>query len=375
MNKIHNALGCPGSFTFSDLHCEKQPTGGEKWIISVSSSSLNSKAIEIWNRYFTLIFNSYKLPKRLIKYKKQLEATANPLYKDLFSNTGNINISNLIELLLINPNKYTEPSDYASIADKNVISAIFNYTYLTQHYKEDFIALILLLNVNVCPYCGRAFTTTVEKSDKHYIRTNEIDHYLPQDSYPWLSLSIWNWIPVCGSCNLHKSSKKEPFLYPYEEEMGDIYRFATHSTRGMDYLVGAINSEDNFDIVLEPTVDTSTLPKEYNDHIQNEVTTIGTKELYSSHKDYVCNIFRQRYIYGNPFIERLTKLDLFNSKEDVLAMMYFKRIDAESIGNSPLDKLTRDINHEIDVLQEEDKISIINSKYAVQLIEINHRKT
>ena len=32
-------------------------------------------------------------------------------------------------------------------------------------------------------------------------------------------------------------------------------------------------------------------------------------------------------------------------------MLYLKRIDAESIGSHPLDKLTRDIDQEIDLLE------------------------
>ncbi len=374
MNKIRNALGSPGSLTLSNLQCIKSLNKKTPWTISITSSSLNNKAIDIWNKYFSLIFSRYNLPDKLIKHESELEVNAESLHAYLFQSTGIIDEKRLLELLIGNPIDNQQPFDIYKIKNKAIITNVFNYKYLTNQYREDFASLILLLNVNVCPYCGRAFTTTVKKSGESYIRTNQVDHYLPKTVYPWLSLSIWNWIPVCGSCNLHKSNKEERFLYPYQEEMGDIYRFATRSTRGMDYLVGAKDSEDNYDIVLEPTVDPSTLPQEYKDRIQNEVAIIGTRELYSSHKDYVCNIFRQRYIYGNPFIESLTKLDLFNSKEDVLAMMYFKRIDEESIGNSPLDKLTRDINHEIDVLQGEGKIPI-DSKYAVQLTEINHNKT
>ena len=68
---------------------------------------------------------------------------------------------------------------------------------------------------------------------------------------------------------------------------------------------------------------------------------------------YVCNIFRQRYILGDPYINSIFSSfkNMFDSPEDVRAMMYLKRIDSESIGSNPLDKLTRDIDHEIDLLE------------------------
>ncbi len=378
MNKIRNALGCPGSLPLNELHCQKQPSEKDPWSISITSPSMNNTATEIWIHYFTLIFSLYNLPSKLIEHESELAKNAESLHEYLFSSPGTIDEEKLLGLLIGDPRKNKEPFDICKIKNKTIISNVFDYKSLTKKHKKDFAALILLLNVNVCPYCGRAFTTTIKKigkrGGKNYIRTNQVDHYLPKSDYPWLALSIWNWIPVCGSCNLHKSSSTKLFLYPYEEEMGDIYRFATCPTRGMDYLIGAQNSKDNFDIILKPAVDPSTLSDDYKNHIKNELTIIGTTELYSSHKDYVCNMFRQRYIFGNPFIESLTKLKLFNTKEDVLAMMYFKRIDAESIGNSPLDKLTRDINHEIDVLQGEGIIPT-NSEYDIQLTEIDQSES
>lgn len=59
----------------------------------------------------------------------------------------------------------------------------------------------------LCPLCG-------------YRTVDSIDHYLPKEKFPGLSISPLNLIPACLGCNKRKSDNKpntaeEEFLHPY----------------------------------------------------------------------------------------------------------------------------------------------------------------
>lgn len=61
-----------------------------------------------------------------------------------------------------------------------------------------------------CPYCMRTTCRT-------------LDHYYDKDSYPELSLNLWNLVPSCGDCNYKKLNEKnvsttERFLHPFFDE-------------------------------------------------------------------------------------------------------------------------------------------------------------
>ena len=80
------------------------------------------------------------------------------------------------------------------------------------------------MGVDVCPYCGRQYTFTLGDGDEVKNGRPQIDHYIPEAEYPFLSCSLYNFIPSCASCNHQKSdkynSKKVEWRnipYPYED--------------------------------------------------------------------------------------------------------------------------------------------------------------
>lgn len=325
-----------------------------KYLVPVIKASIDPRAKEIWTKYFELLFNRFHLLYRLQKYSESLKQNSKSFYCYLYSDGDELDKKRLLDLLTGDPREISSPKFSTSKDAKDIIAKVFNYDYLSTEYREEFADLIQMLGVNVCPYCGRSFTTTVKRRDGKYIRANQVDHYFPKAEYPWLALSIWNWIPACGSCNLQKGDNISPILYPYTEEMGEIYRFRTHPVKGVGYLVGARDSEGDFKVSLD-RMEADAEKESFFERAENEIRMLNINELYSAHNGYVCEIFRQRYIFGPPYIDSLVTSfpELFRNSEDVRAMLYMKRIDSESIGSSPLDKLTRDINIEIDQLTGE----------------------
>ena len=80
------------------------------------------------------------------------------------------------------------------------------------------------IRADVCPYCGRQYTFTLGDGDEEKNGRPQIDHYIPEAEYPFLSCSLFNFIPSCASCNHQKSdkynSKKVEWRnipYPYED--------------------------------------------------------------------------------------------------------------------------------------------------------------
>lgn len=361
MNKIHNHLGKSSVLTIDDIKWKPNPMPGFNRkknldVPYVDSPSIDTNTKKIWDYYFSLLFHRFDLMSRLKKNKTELESNAKDLHAFLFQD-GNVNRNNLLSLLIKKPQENLNIINWEKITSPNAIIKTFDYDLLSDKtYTDEFVTLFQMLNVNVCPYCGRAFTTTIKSKDSNNARTCQVDHFYPQSKYPWLAISLWNLIPACGFCNLHKSDNTDDaILYPYDEGIGDLYRFTTHPTQGVGYLVGSRNSEEDFIVSLDSVVPHKPQEKlsDYEKRIDNEINMFKVNELYSTHNIYVCNIFRQRYILGDPYINSIFSSfkNMFDSPEDVRAMVYLKRINSESIGSNPLDKLTRDIDHEIDLLK------------------------
>lgn len=73
---------------------------------------------------------------------------------------------------------------------------------------------IRMLNVSVCPYCN-ADTIYAVPGGVHsdsYVARSSLDHYFPQDEYPYLALSLYNLVPACTRCNT--SLKRDSFYDP-----------------------------------------------------------------------------------------------------------------------------------------------------------------
>ena len=128
-----------------------------------------------------------------------------------------------------------------------ILRDIFNYDKIISN-KETGIAYEILssLGVKVCPYCNRQYIQTAINGNKKITRA-DIDHFYPKTIYPMFALSIFNFIPSCGTCNKLKSSKSFTLnsnLYPYEE---GVEEFRIFSYEIPDY---SIKIERNIDITL-----------------------------------------------------------------------------------------------------------------------------
>lgn len=229
-----------------------------------------------------------------------------------------------------------------------LLDDVFRYARFSD--KSLSIRLFELLNVPVCPYCNRNFTTTVSK--KGGMRQGEFDHYRSKSKYPWFALSIRNLIPSCPSCNHNKRDEDALILYPYKEGLDSCGSFRTVPVNGLDYLTGTFNDPDDFRIAVKKEGKTPLAG--LAERMENSLNLLRLEELYNSHKEFVSSIFQKRYIFPETYLQSVYEEfeGLFSSVQDVRDMFYMRHVSPESWGEHPLSKLVHDIDEEITELEE-----------------------
>lgn len=272
------------------------------------------------------------------------------LYEGIEEESAHVNKKNFHLLLTVPMNQlHTDDYDLSfDIADyEDLLTYVFCYKKFAS--QREFSWLLNLLGVEVCPYCNRTFITTLE-TEAGSLRA-QIDHYKNKSQYPHLALSVLNFIPSCGLCNHIKGDSVKPVLYPYAEEIGDAWIFETQPRGSVMYLTGNQAEKDRF--VITGKWKEQDRREEYARRLENSLEMFRLKELYNSHKEYVLDLFRQRYIFGEDYLETLCGRfpDLFHNLTDVKNTLYLSDIRKENWGRRPLSKLTHDIDKEISRLE------------------------
>ncbi len=94
------------------------------------------------------------------------------------------------------------------------ISKVYDYdTIMTQTHAID---LIKSLDIDVCPYCNEHRI----EADNYRVRVGRkfrpaLDHYYPKARYPFLALSVYNFVPSCHECNSSRKSDTDTYVNKY----------------------------------------------------------------------------------------------------------------------------------------------------------------
>lgn len=260
------------------------------------------------------------------------------LYDYFYDLSGNVIEQNVKNLVLANGSRMKEYIAYLGkfnkIESDELQKNVFRYDNFA--IRKSAYKILKKMKVNVCPYCNRQYTYTLENNS---IRP-QFDHFYPKSLYPYLAVSIFNLIPSCSICNQAKSSLdtyNEPILYPYEDEFGESAKFALDTNDIKSFLgIG-----ENFEL----SINYSEMDSAVQDKIKKQNDVLHLERIYNMHKDYVCDITLNQYINSDDRInEILLKFpDLFDSKEDVLSVLHMNDIRRDNWGKRPLSKLTHDI--------------------------------
>jgi len=116
-----------------------------------------------------------------------------------------------------------------------LVKNVFNYENLIRS-KPFFNQIYATFNLNYCPYCNENTTPTIEiindeiEEPQKLIRLNQLDHFYPRCRFPYLSLSFFNLIPVCASCNSAICKGEKDFninthFNPFHKRFDDYFSF------------------------------------------------------------------------------------------------------------------------------------------------------
>ena len=178
-----------------------------------------SKLKKLESSYSNVIINS-------LSKKKNLEATIDFISKKTQEILPNKTYSddiyeNIKHLILISPKEMLEHKD-ALYTGKESNPELENYKKLYESLFRDKeygendkkykwpIKIIQELSLNVCPYCNRNYINPRGNS-----QGGQTDHFFSHNDYPILSISLYNLVPSCSTCNLIKRDQSitcHPFL-------------------------------------------------------------------------------------------------------------------------------------------------------------------
>lgn len=292
------------------------------------------------------------------------------LINDYFTNYRNNQlISNLeISFTSLNQKKTIKDINSARVKIKNELENIrkylssfnerlkyiFNYKKYQDEKRHEIISLI---GIEVCPYCQRNYITNYKENNKDKT-TADLDHFYSKDEYPYLALSLYNFIPSCQICNrtFKLTKPSEDILYPYEESFDD-YNVKFSLTENV--IDNIIDKETPFKVKIN--YDKS------NDRIKKTIDTFKLDKVYEeSHNGYLKDMIENIEKYPKTYTKKLAdifldkpqetkpekfkiyqeKLQILNDNfQEIIKKPYTDKIEK----GEPLAKLTKDIMEELGI--------------------------
>ncbi|MFC4304395.1 hypothetical protein [Cohnella boryungensis] len=293
------------------------------------------------------------MPAELERIRKKAEADHPALYASLKT----IQLS-AVDRASINagPPKHAL-SQLAKVTDEAKLKAklerIFNYGAFVRGTKDwGAYALVKELNVSVCPYCNRQYTTSL---DTRTGKTRpQLDHFYNKSMYPYFSLSLYNLIPSCSVCNSSLKGDKDFVLdthwSPYERwRCSEDIRFTLQFVKPIsqiggipDYIRDWYTKHDYFKLDFKADGKVSSSNRE---RIERNLEVFKIAELYDSHKSYAHEIMLKKEFYSEAWVDMMLNEfpDIFPTRDSVLLWVTGNYHSSADFGNRVLAKLTRDI--------------------------------
>lgn len=223
------------------------------------------------------------------------------------------------------------------------INKVFSYNYFINSKRYNAYELAKVLNVNVCVYCNRQYTFTVQSNKLNIIRP-QFDHFFSQEKYPLLSLSFYNLIPCCSLCNSSLKRTKvfelHTHFHPYLEGFNDVMRF---SFKG-NSIAAYEGLEDNYvvDVIFDET--SAEVEK-----VKRNAEDFKLVQIYGKHTDQIREIVRKYHISGGDYIERLANMFnlSLNDQEEMYILAFGNYSHPEKYELRPLSKFTHDIYRDV----------------------------
>lgn len=244
-----------------------------------------------------------------------------------------------------------------------IVKSIFSYNDFSniEPPKWGRREFLNLLGLETCPYCQRAYVTNFQDNEVENT-TADLDHFYPKAKYPYLALSLYNFVPSCKFCNStgrkgDTDTYKYPHIYPYTDSMKKDIKFTIKIDSAVQNLF-----VENKNLEIDINVNNS-LSADKKEKIKNSLKTFKLREVYkNSHSKYVGDLIHnfQKYpksytkALGDIFLdeenkglnEHQEKLQILNDNfQEIIKKPYTDKIEK----GEPLAKLTKDIMEELGI--------------------------
>ncbi len=308
--------------------------------INVSSKTIKNFKTQVLSNFYDttnkkIVFK--KVEDKKIKWNIDINAINRLIKRKLKHYPKELDLEKLITL------------DYKELCDlKDFIDKHKSFTELNKTQKDYFHTLykrlkkpeyIKDLDITVCPYCNRNYIFNFE-IDKSLNATAQLDHFFDKSTYPFFSVSIFNLVPSCQTCNQRKSKIQNDIYHPFIESLNDDVKFGLKIKDSKFYY-------DKDSLEIEKKIVKN--EEKVNSHIE----TFNIQNLYNEHKDIALELIQKAQIYNESYIDELYQKyegTLFKNREDVLRHITGGYIEDKDINKRPLSKLIKDISEELDLI-------------------------
>ncbi len=215
--------------------------------------------------------------------------------------------------------------------------------FITQNLKyEQFrsskLALDFIGNLGIksCPYCNAQYVLSLDKEGKALC---QFDHVISKDLYPYLSLSYFNLVPCCASCNHMKSNtdvlNEASFVHPFNDSFADKILFKASSSAINKFYTNGRTVRGDVNIIIDKL-----------DNVDYHLDTFKLLEVYNEHHDFIDEIYLKSIMYNSSRRKELTKLYVHSgqmTQEELDRLIYSTYMSKEDINKRPLAKFHQDL--------------------------------
>jgi hypothetical protein len=213
----------------------------------------------------------------------------------------------------------------------NTVLSVLGYASFRS--SKHAIWLAKKLNIKSCLFCNTQYATVIETTDGDEKVYFQFDHFYPKSRFPYLSMSIYNLVPICPYCNQAKSDNKPEFANPYLRNFTEFTKFK-------------IKDECKLDFFINPTgtISESIEYQTKSDELVNYDKQFQILAKHRVHEDIVQELMWKAKVYTEDYRQQLIKLlgGVLNDA-DIERFIIGSYSTKEDIFQRPLTKLTQDI--------------------------------
>ncbi len=254
-----------------------------------------------------------------------------PLLKDYFQ-------------YVVNNKKPNPIAGVEAVKDGNIITfeMIFDYQkYMDKIEKKKKLRVYIIeaAGVEVCPYCNRQYIDIFDKTNGGAKAIAQLDHYYPKEKYPLYALSLYNLIPVCGSCNQGKLEEVGRVIYPFSEN--------ADKENQRPYFKIKADDLDKLTGKALPQIEYAFEQDEASDAKKQHADFFHHKNMYQNHQRFAQRLLQAQKLDNQAYLDGMNKVlekeNLRLSKNELKELLYGFNGSDEELLQKPLSKLARDL--------------------------------